>query len=142
VDIELKEEKWLDYKRFLIKKLGLKDDRSNLEKNMKIKEIFDKNPLPYFDEFLKDSGWDFHVPDLDEIQKEDRIFKEKLLQYFTLLLKENIHKIKLSPEEINTLKKFLLDYYLSVSDIEKILKGSDFEAKHKNIDKKKRNFLV
>ncbi len=142
VDNELNEKTWSVYQMFLIEELGLKDDRTNFEKNKKIKEIFDENPLPYFKEFLEEKlGLNVDEPDLDEIERQDKIFDEKLLLYFNELIKVNIHKINLSLEEINTLKKFLLDYYLSVSDIEKILKDTDFEAKHKNIDKKKKKFL-
>jgi hypothetical protein len=131
-----------DYSKFLIKKLELNDDRSDLEKNIKTKEIFEENPLPYYDEFQKEE-LNLHVEeiDFDEIEKQNKIFNEKLLLYFNMLLKVNIHKIKLTPEEINTLKQFLKDYYLSKSEIKKMLKYTDFKAAYSNVKEKIDKFL-
>ncbi len=75
--------------------------------------------------------------DYDQIENHNRIFNEKLLEYFSELTKVSIEKIdKLTPEELNTLKQFLKDKYLSARDVEMLLKETDFKAAYSNVNKK------
>lgn len=125
------------YKQWLLVKLGLAADLSKSEIEDKLKKEFEKDSSPYFREFLEEKfKWNVDELNHNEFENQYKIFEKELLQYFSHLLKLEVHMIKLSPEEINTLKQFLKDYYLSITDIEKILKATEFKAAYPNVKEK------
>ena len=101
--------------------------------NMSIEEL-----NTYFIEFIKArSEVNVEEPDYDQIENSNKIFNEKLLEYFSELTKVSIDKItKLTPEELYTMKQFLKDKYLSATDVEMLLKETDFKAAYSNVNEK------
>ncbi len=128
-----------DFADFVKEKLGLESSQ-DLNKIENMDKISNEELPVYFREFLEaKSEFNVDEPDYDQIENHNRIFNDKLLTYFGELAKESIDKIKLTLEELYTLKQFLKDKYLSASDVEMMLKETDFKASYSNVNEKIKN---
>ena len=89
-----------------------------------LKEYFEAKSTPYLDK-----------PYSEQMENPDALYVKQLLVYFEKLSKVRDEKIsRLSTEDVYTLKQFLKDKYLSATDVEKILKGTDFEVAYNHVN--------
>jgi len=126
-----------EFADFLKEKLGF-ESIEDLNQFGNMENFDDEELTAYLSEFLE-ARFEFDIDevDYDQTENSNRIFVEKLLAYLSELTKVNIDKIyNLSKEEIYTLKQFLKDKYLSATDVEMLLKETDFKAAYSNVNEK------
>ncbi len=92
--------------------------------------------LPWLKEYLEAKSTPYlDKPYSEQMENSYALYVKQLLVYFDKLSKLRNEKIsKLSTEDIYTLKQFLKDKYLSAADVEKILKGTDFEVAYNHVN--------
>jgi hypothetical protein len=126
-----------EFADFVKEKLG--ESISDLNQIDNVVEVLNEELLPAYIRKLLDSRMGSYLEEIDyeQIEKRNRVFNEKLVEYFSDLAKVSIEKMgKLTPEELYTMKQFLKDKYLSPTDMEIMLKETDFKAAYSNVNKK------